>query len=114
MQYRQLTSEERHKISALRSQGLNSAAIATTLARHRSTILREIKRNQCNDGWYRPDKAISRTSSRRRESRRRWHFSDGQLQMVSALLRLDWSPEQISGWLRQCGILRISHETIYR
>jgi IS30 family transposase len=34
--------------------------------------------------------------------------------MVTALIRLDWSPEQISGWLKENKIMLISHETIYR
>jgi IS30 family transposase len=34
--------------------------------------------------------------------------------MVEALLRLKWSPEQVSGFLKRENILGISHETIYR
>ena len=33
--------------------------------------------------------------------------------MVERYLRLDWSPEQVAGFLRCEGLLRISHETIY-
>jgi len=33
---------------------------------------------------------------------------------VEGLLRKDWSPEQVAGWLRRQGLLAISHETIYR
>jgi IS30 family transposase len=101
-------------ISALRLQGLSQSAIAEQLGRHRSTIYREIRRNQCVDGGYRPSKAISRTRRRRSHSRRNWRFSDGHLQMVIALLRLDWSPEQIAGWLRLHRVFNISYETIYR
>jgi len=114
MNYHQITSEERYMISALRLQGFSSARIARHLGRHRSSIGREIWRNRCNDGDYRPSKADSRTRSRRRESRRRWQFSHRHLQLVSSLLRLDWSPEQICGWLRRYRVFSISHETIYR
>lgn len=114
MKYHQLTSEERYMISAYRLQGQNLSFIAKQLGRHRSTVSRELRRNRCNDNRYRPSKAITRTARRRRESRRRWYFSDVQLQMVASLLRLDWSPEQISGWLRRHRIFSISHETIYR
>lgn len=114
MKYHQLTSEERYMISAYRLQGQTLSFIASQLGRHRSTIYREVQRNRCNDHRYRPSKAITRTARRRRESRRKWYFSDVQLQMVASLLRLDWSPEQISGWLRRHGIFHISHETIYR
>ena len=33
--------------------------------------------------------------------------------MVDSLLRLDWSPEQVSGYLKQENLVNISHETIY-
>src|SRR5204862_6589223 len=33
---------------------------------------------------------------------------------VQELLREDWSPEQVTGWLRRFHLLSISHETIYR
>ncbi len=61
MSYLQITSGERYMISALRVQGLSQAAIARQLGRHRSSISREIRRNHCNDGHYRPSKADSRT-----------------------------------------------------
>ena len=114
MSYRQITSGERYMISALRLQGLSQSAIAVQLGRHRSSISREVRRNQCTDGAYRPSKAISRTRRRRAHSRRNWQFSDQHLQIVILLLRLDWSPEQIAGWLRLHRVFNISHETIYR
>jgi IS30 family transposase len=33
--------------------------------------------------------------------------------LVEHLIGLDWSPEQVSGWLKLHGIMSISHETIY-
>jgi len=58
MKYRQLTSEERYRISALRQAGSCPAAIARRLRRHRSTISRELQRNGSPwDGSYRPSKA---------------------------------------------------------
>lgn len=79
MTYHQLTPEERYMISAYRLQGHSIAAIARLLGRHRSTISREIKRNRCYDLHYRPSKAITRTRRRRRESRRKWYFTEQQL-----------------------------------
>jgi IS30 family transposase len=114
MNYRQITSGERYMISALRLQGLSQAAIARQLERHPSTISREIARNQCNDGAYRPSKADSRTCTRRSFSRRNGRFSHSHFQTVNRFLRRDWSPEQISGWLRRNHFFSISHQTIYR
>jgi IS30 family transposase len=115
MKYRQLTSEERYILAALRKQGLNQSEIARNLGRHRSTICRELQRN-CSpwDGSYRPSKAVERTAGRRSRSRRNQRFGRRDLERVEALLRRKWSPEQISGRLRAQGTLAISHETIYR
>lgn len=116
MKYHQITSEERYMLSSLRTQGFSQAAIARQLGRHRSTIGRELKRNSARlDGRYRVAIAIERTSGRRSRSRRNQRFSPADLMRVEALLTAEqWSPEQISGRLRQTGQLRISHETIYR
>ena len=114
MKYHQLTTDERYTIAALRMQRVSQAEIARHLGRHPSTISRELKRNRTNAGIYTACKAVSRASRVRRESRRKWYFSDSDLQMVIALIRLDWSPEQVSLWLKKCKVLSISHSTIYR
>jgi len=115
MNYHQITSEERYRLSAFRRQGVHAAQIARELKRHRSTIGREIRRNSTHGGrWYRPDKAIELTHARRRRARRHTRFSSHELHQVERLIARRWSPEQISGFLRRHQQLRISHETIYR
>lgn len=102
-------------LSALRKQGLSQADIARKLDRSPSTISREIRRNSCStDGAYRPSKADSRTRNRRSRSRRNAQFSASHFKTVHRYLEQQWSPEQISGYLRQHNLLLISHETIYR
>jgi IS30 family transposase len=102
-------------LSALRRQGLHQAAIARQLRRDRSTISREVRRNGSRwDGCYRPSIAIERTSGRRSRSRRNQRFTRRDLRRVEVLLQQQWSPEQVAGYLRTQGDLRISHETIYR
>jgi IS30 family transposase len=114
MTYRQITSEERYTIAALRREGFNAAEIARRLGRHRSTISREVHRNSSRwDGSYRPSKAIERTNGRRSRSRRNQHFTKADFALVEKKLKEDWSPEQIAGSLRLHGELSISHETIY-
>ena len=113
--YRQITAEERYTLAALRTQGFSQAAIARQLGRHRCTISRELRRNRARfDGAYRPSKAIERTNGRRSRSRRNSRFTARQLRLVEMLLREKLSPEQISGYLKALGALRISHETIYK
>lgn len=115
MKYHQITSEERYRISALRQVGYCPAAIARQLGRHRSTISRELRRN-CSpwDGGYRPSKAQEQVNGRRSRSRRNRRFGGPAWRRVVSLLREKWSPEQVSGYLRNAGKLSISHETIYR
>ena len=113
MQYRQITSEERYAIAALRRQGLSVRAIARDLGRAPSTIWREVVRNRRADGGYSAFKACEHTRARRRRSRRNSHFGEQEWLLVEQLLELDWSPEQVAGWLRRHQLLTISHETIY-
>ena len=112
--YHQLTSEERYALATLRRQGLGPAAIARTLGRHRSTIYREIERNRRKDGGYRWHTAGEKARGRRSRSRRNQRFTAADWELVETWLREDFSPEQVSGWLRRFRLLRISHETIYR
>jgi len=115
MMYHQITFAERYTLGVLRRGGLSPAAIARTLGRHRSTILREVQRNQArSDGTYRPQLAEWYARGRRSHSRRNRQFTGVDLQRIRALLAEHWSPEQVAGRLRLEGRLQISHETIYR
>ena len=115
MTYRQLTPEERYMLAALRRQGCNQAEIARSMGRHRSTVCREVGRNSTRaDGRYRAFTAQERTNGRRSRSRRNSRFREEDFALVADLLRRQWSPEQVSGYLRRTGLLAISHETIYR
>ena len=111
--YRQLTSGERHELSALRKQGYRPAEIARALGRDRSTICREVRRNSRKDGGYRPSTADDLARWRRSRSRRNQRISEEDWRIVEAQIRKDWSPEQVAGRLRADGLVSISHETIY-
>jgi IS30 family transposase len=115
MRYHQITFAERYTLGALRRRGCSAAAIARSLGRHRSTIGREVRRNATpRDGCYRPDLADWYARGRRSRSRRNQRFSGADWEQVHALVREDWSPEQVAGWLKRHGRLAISYETIYR
>jgi IS30 family transposase len=63
---------------------------------------------------YRPALADDFARWRRSRSRRNQRFTAADWAVVLACLRQEWSPEQIAGRLGKGGVLRISHESIYR
>lgn len=114
MGYFQLSDEERYKIGAMKTAGSPIGDIARELKRHRSTIDREIRRNSAAyDGYYRARFACEKTRGRRSRSRRNQRFGREHFEPVEAMLREDFSPEQIVGRLRMEGLRSMSHETIY-
>jgi len=112
MRYTQLTHEERYQIAALLKAEHNQTEIAMILGRHKSTVSREITRNKGLRG-YRPRQAQLFTEERK------WHkaqrrINDTHWSYVDTLLKEDWSPEQISLWLKAEHSILISHEWIYQ
>ena len=115
MNYKQLSEDERYRIGALRSEGRTMSCIARRLGRSCSTISRELKRNRYpTDGRYRAYHAERMARGRRSRTRQGSRFGADDWKPVEALLRCDWSPEQVAGELAISGILEISHETIYQ
>ena len=78
---------------------------------HKSTISREMQRNTGKRG-YRPKQAQQKALERRKKGNARIHVSDWRL--IERLIELDWSPEQISLYLREEQLLQVSHEWIYQ
>ena len=113
MTYKHLTQEERYQIHALRRQNISSAVIAAELMRSRSTITRELKRNASAQG-YKPAKAHEKARTRQRTRRNAHQFDPQQWDQVHDYLRLQLSPEQVSGRLKLERALHISHECIYQ
>ena len=110
--YTQLTQEERYQIEALMKAGHSLSEIARILARSKSTISREVRRNKGLRG-YRPKQA-HRLAQGRRRAKCSKHSSEETWQWVERLLREDWSPEQMSRWLGLEKQLHVSHEWIYQ
>ena len=107
-----LTQGERHRIHALRRQGVRLARIAAELNRHRSTISRELLRNSGSAG-YKPASAHTQARTRQCVRRNAKEFSSEQWSHVHAYLRLHLSPQQTSGRLKLEKAITISHECIY-
>jgi IS30 family transposase len=113
-----LTPAEREEISRGLATGESLRAIARRLGRSASTVCREINRNG-GRRRYRAQKADEKAWERARRPRRCLLAINERLRnMVASKLREDWSPQQISGWLKreypEDEAMHISHETIYR
>ena len=113
MSYKQLTLRERYGIKAYMQAGISKNRIAELIGVHKSTIYREVDRNK-GSGGYDPELAQKKTEARREGARKHIRFSDEVKERVEELLRLDFSPEQISGYLQEKESIRISHETVYQ
>lgn len=109
--YTQLTQEQRYQIYALKKMGHTPSETAKVIEVHKSTVSRELKRNQGQKG-YRPQQAHRAALLRRQKAKPK--ISGPTWALVKKLLRQDWSPEQISGRLKSERSVCISHEWIYQ
>ena len=113
-----LSLVEREEISRSLVAGQSLRAMARTLGRAPSTISRELGRN---GGAHRyratiADKRALKNALRPKLCKLAVH---GRLrQAVASKLALEWSPQQIAGWLKWTNpgdeAAQVSHETIYR
>jgi IS30 family transposase len=115
---RVLTLAEREDISRGIACGNSMRAIAQRLSRACSTVTREVARHG-GRAQYRANQADQQAwESALRPKACRLALHEKLRTLVASKLMQDWSPEQISGWLKQSypddENLRVSHETIYR
>ncbi|GAH00357.1 unnamed protein product [marine sediment metagenome] len=111
--YNQITVEERYHIYAYKKAGFCPTEIAQMLGRHKSAIYRELNRNKGERG-YRPKQAHEKASQRRQAACKAVKMTPELVKLIESKICEDWSPEQISGWLRNEHSLMISHERIYQ
>jgi IS30 family transposase len=113
-----LTLEEREEISRGLVADDSIQAIARRLSRAPSTICREIKRNSGPNG-YRASHADELTWDRAQRPKVFKLVQHRKLaHIVAGKLQLQWSPQQIAGWLKRAypdvEDYHVSHETIYQ
>src|SRR6202049_4158006 len=113
-----LTLSEREEISRGIAAHQSARSMARLLGHSSSTVSREISRNGGYD-QYRAALADEKAWVRARRPKRCKLANNPQLrQVVASKLRLNWSPEQIAGWLKRAHpgdeCYRVSRETIYR
>ena len=113
-----LTLAEREEISRGIMADRSICSIASTLGRAPSTVSREIRRNggrRC----YRASRADQAAWDRSRRPKICKLVQNRALAcIVAKKLKLQWSPQQIAGWLKRTYAEdendQVSHETIYR
>jgi len=115
---RTLTLAEREDISRGIASGSSIREIARGLQRAASTVSREVARHG-GRVMYRASEADQRAWRSALRPKTCWLARHRKLRlMVAGKLILDWSPEQIAGWLGRRypsnESMRVSHETIYR
>jgi len=113
-----LTLAEREDISRGIASGCSMRVIAQGLNRAGSTVSREVARHG-GRAQYRANEADQQAWESALRPKPCLLATHSKLQgIVASKLIEDWSPEQISGWLKQQypkdESLRVSHETIYR
>src|SRR6202167_5948105 len=113
-----LTAVEREDISRGIASGSSIRDIAKDLQRAASTVSREVARHGGRP-LYRATEADQKAWESALRPKRCLLALHLRLQeIVAGKLILDWSPEQVSGWLKteypDDESMRVSHETIYR
>lgn len=113
--YRHLTYEQRCHIYALLKRNISQNQIAKDLKVHQSCISREIKRNK-GKYCYKYKQAQEKSKERRYKasSKTKKMTPDITLFVEQKLCEQQWSPEQISGYMKNNMNISVSHERIYQ
>lgn len=115
---RALGPDEREEISRGLSAGDSIRAIAARIGRPPSTVSREVSRNGGRQRYRATDADKAAWTRARRPKECLLAQQPALRAAVAGKLAEDWSPEQISGWLRRefgdDASMRVSHETIYK
>lgn len=107
--YKQLSPAQRYQIAILNKAGKNQKEMAELLGVSRSTMCRELKRNRGKKGYF-PKQAQIKADNRRTQATKALKMTAAVIVEIEEKIRLDWSPEQVSGVLKTT----ISHERIYQ
>jgi transposase, IS30 family len=111
--YTHLTQKERYHIETMLKQNFSLTSIAKGMGRNKGTLSRELKRNHGQRG-YRHQQADKMAKQRHHDKPKAIKLDQEMQQLITPLIQENWSPEQISGRLKQEGKKSVSHETIYR
>ena len=113
--YHHLTELERCQISTLNERGDSQKSIASVLQVSKSTISRELNRNSSDQG-YSHIRAHNKAKIRRNKaSSAPKKLTYTVISLIKEKLSMQWSPEQVSGWMRDNNLpVFVSHARIYQ
>jgi IS30 family transposase len=115
---RALTVAEREEVSRGLCAGRSLRCIARGLGRAPSTVSREVARHWGRYGYRANHADYEASVSALRPKPCRLQLNARLRRAVAGRLALEWSPEQISGWLKKHyptdESMHVSHETIYK
>ena len=110
-----LTLSQRYELQAMRLTGYTISEIALKLNVAKSTISRELRRNKDDrSGQYAAELADDKCRERHANKKKCIRFTEQVKNQVDKYLKMDLSPEQITGYLRVTGKEHVSHERIYQ
>ncbi len=114
---RELTDREREELSRGLARGESCRAMAGRLGRAHTTLSREVGRNGGRQSYRAAEADVAAVGRRRRPKPGKLTDLSALRAEVEAKLELDWSPKQISAWLKreysESPQMQISPETIY-
>jgi transposase, IS30 family len=111
--YKQLTEIQRYQIEALKTAEMLQKDIAVIIGVSASALSRELSRNKGKRG-YRPKQANIKALNRRKNAVKAIKMTPEVCALIAEKVSLDFSPEQVSGWLLTEQDIKISHERIYQ
>ena len=110
--YSQLTLEQRYIINTMLKIGYSQTEIAKVIGVHKSTISRELIRNRGGRGYR--YKQANTFADGRKKGKVRFCIDGSTWAYVETLICKEWSPEQISAWMKKNMDIAVSHEWIYQ
>ena len=112
MSYTQLTQDERYHIQ-YHYRHQSATQIARELGREKSTISREIKRHQAQDGSYQAAAAQQASRQSKQAKRAPYKLAPRLCEQISILIQLKLSPEQVCGYLKTYHQTHLHHSSVY-
>lgn len=110
--YSQLTLEQRYIIYSMLKIGYSQTEIAKVIGVHKSTISRELIRNRSSRAYR--YKQANTFAEGRKKGKVRFRLDGSTWAYVEQLICKEWSPEQISAWMKKNMDIAVSHEWIYK